>query len=101
MSAHNLGDLVRLVGVFKATATGEVQDPTVVNVSIRRPSGQVNTYTYLTDAAVIRDSAGRYHYDLTAEVPGAFFYRWWSTGTGQAGIERRVDITAAKAVAHS
>jgi hypothetical protein len=97
----NLGDLVRVVGVFRATSTGAVQDPTVVKVSVRRPGGKVETWTYGdADALVAKDSTGTYHLDISANVPGRYYYRWWSTGTGQAGIEKFVDVLDAKAQSH-
>ena len=96
----HLGNLVRLKGVFRASATDEPQNPTAVYISIRRPGGKVETFQYGVDSTVGRDSTGRYHYDWSADVAGRTYYRWWSTGTGKAGREKYVDVLPAKAVQH-
>jgi len=90
------GDLVRLDGIFK-TAAGVLLDPTAVSVTIVRPDGQRNTYTYVTDADVVKDTTGTYHINVNASIPGTWRYWWHSTGTGQAGAEESFIVRAAKA----
>lgn len=94
---YDQGDLVRAEGVF-TNAAGTAIDPTAVKVTVRRPGGQVATYVYGTDAAVVKDSTGNYHIDIDAHSPGTWYYRWWSTGTGQAAGERAFQVAPAKAV---
>jgi len=53
-----------------------------------RPDGKRNTYTYLTDSVVVKDSTGHYHIDVDASVAGTWTYRWFSTGTGQAADDQ-------------
>lgn len=80
---YHLGDSVRAAGAFTNSA-GTAVDPTVVKLSFRDPSGNETTYIYGTDAQLVRDSAGNYHVDINADEAGIWYYRWWSTGTGQA-----------------
>ena len=85
-NTYDLGDLIRCSGPF-TNAAGAPIDPTGVNVSIREPGGTVTIYVYGTDSEVVKDSAGNYHIDVNANAPGRWYYRWWSTGTGQAADE--------------
>lgn len=90
LNRYARGALVRVSGSFVDSA-GAAVDPTVVRVKYRAP-GQTaatqTTLTYLTDAALVRDSAGHYHADVdTTGAYGQWRYRWESTGAGQAAGE--------------
>lgn len=95
-SSYDIGDLVRVSGAF-TTAAGVAQDPSVVKCSVRTPAAVVTTYTYGTDAALVKDSTGNYHVDVSAAAIGWYYYRWFSTGTGQAGDEGWFEVTDARA----
>jgi hypothetical protein len=82
-NSHDIGDLVRISGTFTTMGGGYV-DPSTVVVAVQLPSGTTTTYTYLTDAALVRDSTGHYHVDVTVTATGTWIYTWTSTGTGQA-----------------
>lgn len=97
MNQHNLGDLVRTSAVFSNQTTGLAMDPTVVKLSVCTPDGVVVTYVYGTDAIVVKDSTGHYHADLDANQDGLWYYRWWSTGTGQAADELEFEVLPAVA----
>ena len=85
---YDNGDLVRVYGTFTNPLNSNTAiDPTVVIVSIRDPSGNVDTYLYGTDASVNRSDTGEYYYDVNVDEPGRWYYRWHSTGTGQAAGE--------------
>lgn len=84
-NAYDIGDLVRCTGTF--AASGSNVNPAAVMFKVKKPSGTVVTYTYGTDAALVRDSTGVYHVDVDATEAGEWTYRFWSTGTGQAAAE--------------
>ena len=86
VNVYQLGDLVRATGTF-TTAAGAALDPSVVKCSVITPLAVTTTYTYGTDAALVKDSAGIYHVDVNAASVGTWHYRWFSTGTGQAADE--------------
>src|SRR4051812_27533596 len=88
------GQLVRVNGAFK-TGSGVALDPTTVIITIVRPDGERNSYTYGTDADVIKDSTGNYHINVSATIPGTWVYWWHSTGTGQAADEQSFVVKAA------
>ena len=85
LSAYDIGDLVRCTGTF--AASGSNVNPTAVMFKVKTPAGVVTTYTYGTDAALVRDSTGVYHVDVSVAEAGEYVYRFWSTGTGQAASE--------------
>jgi hypothetical protein len=91
------GDLVRSSAAF-TTAAGAAQDPTVVICKVKIPAGTITTYTYLTDVALVRDSAGNYHLDVNAATAGTYWVRWYSTGTGQAAEEEAFVVQASQVV---
>ena len=97
-NTHDLGDLIRVSGVFSEQESGDTLDPDAVYLSVRNPDGEVTTYTYGTDPEIVNDSTGHYHADIDADAAGNWHYRWWSTGTGQAAEEKRFKVSEALAV---
>lgn len=58
-------------------------DPTTIVAEVLSPAGAVvNTYTYGTGSAIVRDGVGQYHVDITPTTWGAWKIKWTSTGTG-------------------
>ena len=94
---HDLGDLVRVSGEFR-NSTNDLADPTAVNLSFRTPAGVTTTYIYSTDAELVKDTTGKYHVDIDANESGVWYYRFFSTGTGQAAEERQFVVRPAVAV---
>ncbi len=82
----DLGDRVRIEGVFKNLDLVKV-DPATVTYKIKSPAGDVATLVFGTDAEVVQDSLGTYHVDQDAEIAGWWYYRIYSTGAGKAAIE--------------
>ena len=95
---HDLGDLVRVSATFKDAETEDELDPTEVSLSVCTPDGEVVTYVYDTDAEVVKEDVGMYYADLDANQTGTWFYRWWSTGTGQASEEGRFTVRGLNAI---
>lgn len=94
---YNLGALVHLTGEFTDTLTGDDVDPSQVSLSIRNPDGEITTYTYGDDSEMIQDSAGHYSADITVDLVGEWYYRWWSSGTGQASKEGMFEVVPTEA----
>jgi len=72
-NVFDIGDLVRVSAAFTDSAG--------------MAAGTTTTLTYGVDAALVRDSAGNYHADISATDDGDWHYRWYSTGSGQASEE--------------
>lgn len=77
---YEVGDLVRTSVQFK-DAAGSLLDPDNVYLKVQNAAG---TETSVTPT---HDSTGKYHYDISATAPGRWYYRWYSTGVGQAADE--------------
>jgi hypothetical protein len=88
MDTYALGNLVRVSAAF-TNSVGAAVDPAVVKCQVRTPDGTVTTYTYGTDAEVIKSATGAYYLDVDAATAGEWRYRWYSTGSGQAADEGR------------
>lgn len=92
MAHYDIGDLARLSAVF-TDSTGAAIDPTLVKVVYHAPGAASNTtLVYGVDLAVVKDSVGHYHLDLSVTLAGRYDYRWYSTGTGQASEEGGFDV---------
>jgi hypothetical protein len=97
---YDLGDLVHVTTPtpFKNVETGAALDPDHVYLSVRDPSGNVDIYEYSVDAEVTRVGTGDYESDISTDEEGTWYYRWWSTGDGQAAEENQFEVKAAFAI---
>jgi hypothetical protein len=93
INVHNQGDLVRLTGSL-ATAAGVVVDPTTLTVTIKAPNGTKTEYTYGDDAYPVRSAAGVYYVEVTPDQVGDWYYKFQSSGTGQAADEGMFRVRA-------
>jgi hypothetical protein len=91
-NTYDKGDLVRVSAAF--TSAGAAIDPTAVTAKYKTPAGTTTTLVYGTDGALVRDSAGNYHVDVDADEVGTWYYRFASTGTGQAASEEAFRVRA-------
>ena len=76
---YKLGQKVRCTVTF--TVDGVLTNPTTVTAKIKDPSGNVTTYVYGTDAALVRDSTGVYHVDVVTDKKRQWHFRFEGTGT--------------------
>jgi uncharacterized protein YfaS (alpha-2-macroglobulin family) len=91
MAVYTKGAVVRLSAMFKQNNTP--LDPSIVRVRIKDPNGKVTQYVYGNTSDVIRESIGLYHYDLSLPQSGRWFYKFESSGNGQAAAEGSVEVT--------
>lgn len=98
-NVYDTGDLVRLLCAF-ADEDDEDVDPTTVTFKFTDPLGDTTEYTYDVDPEVdpelVRSSKGHYHVDISIDKAGAWYYRWESTGTGQAAEEDTFEVRASR-----
>ena len=86
-NTYDVGDEIRCTGTF-TDADGDAQDPASVFFSFEAPSdASVTQYEYGVDTEVVKSSTGVYYVDLSIDESGMWYYRWHSTGTGQAAGE--------------
>lgn len=87
INVYDIGQLVPISALFE-DADGVDTDPSTVTLEVLDPAGNTRTYLYgASPTEVIRDSAGNYHVDVEADQAGDWFYKWSSTGSGQAAQE--------------
>lgn len=98
MNTYSLGDQVRTSVAFTQVSDSAAIDPDVVKMSFITPSGTVTTYVYGTDDEIVKSSTGNYYADISLTEKGTWYYRWFSTGTGQAATEERLEVETARAV---
>jgi hypothetical protein len=84
-NTYDLGDLIRVSAAF--ASAGAAIDPTAVTVKYRAPVAGTTTLVYGVDADLVKDDTGEYHVDIDADEEGTWYYRFESTGTGQAAAE--------------
>lgn len=94
MNTYDKGDLVRVTAAF-TNAAGTATDPTTVVCRVKSPSS-TTMYTYLTDAALVKDSTGNYHLDVSANESGQWWYRWEGTGAVQQAEEDSFIVEVSK-----
>lgn len=93
MSDPNVGDVVRVTTTPGFTnAAGVLTDPTTVTLRWRPSGGAETAWVYLTNAAVVRDSVGVYHADITPTVAGLHYFRWEGTGAVTAAEEGTFNV---------
>jgi hypothetical protein len=97
MATYEIGDAVRIktwtwqVAGF-LNVNGALADPTVVTLKVRDPVGAETTYVY-SASAIVRDSVGKYHFDLGPLVlAGIWHYRWIGAGAVVAAAENRFAV---------
>ena len=86
INTYDIGDLVRCQGIF-TDAASTVTDPAAITFKVKNPSGTTTTYVYGTDAQLVKDSTGTYYVDVSINSAGVWYYRFASTGSGQAAGE--------------
>lgn len=67
-------------------------DPGALRLRVRDPSGTTTTYTYGTDAEVVRSGAGTYRADLSLSIAGTWAYRWESDAPNPGAAEGSVTV---------
>ena len=83
---YDKGDLIRVTGTF-TDSDGAAQDPTAVLCKYTDPGDNTTTLTYGVDAELVKSAVGIYYVDVDADESGDWWYRFYSTGTGQAAAE--------------
>ena len=91
INVYDIGDTARVTGLFY-NASSVLTDPGTLTFSFKDPSGNVTTYTYGTDAEVVKSATGTFYVDVVFDERGMWYYRWEATGarTGAEAGQFRV-----------
>lgn len=71
---YDEGDVARISNTFY-NFSNVATNPTSVVLRVLDPAGTTTT------PSPTSDGSGVYHYDLTLNLPGKWYYRWEGTGT--------------------
>jgi hypothetical protein len=85
-NTYHVGDLVRITGTFENSAGTDI-DPSVVRAQYKDPSGAIISLQYGVDAELVKSATGVYYVDIDADAAGIWYFRMYSTGTGQGANE--------------
>lgn len=89
------GNKRKLTAAFTDADLGGVLDPDAVFLTVMQPgetSDEATVYEYGVDSEIVKDDVGQYHADITFPTSGNAYYRWWSTGVGEASLEQMIEI---------
>lgn len=91
--SYMLGTDVKVEGQF-IDEDEALFDPDVVICKTKDPAGVEASYTYGTDAALVRDSEGIYHLWLFADQEGTWAYRFKCSGGARVANETEFEVEA-------
>jgi hypothetical protein len=90
MNSYYPGNSIRLSANYKVANADA--DPGTVTLKVKGPLGTAETFVYLTDVALIKDSVGDFHYDYTATTAGIYHYRWEGTAPAKGAEENSFTV---------
>jgi hypothetical protein len=91
INSYDLGVVVRVS--WTITASSAAVDPTAMTFKSRYGlDGTITTLTMGTDAALVKDSTGHYHVDLTLASEGELYYRVDATGANAVAAEGQLTV---------
>lgn len=74
-NTYDKNDTVRLTGTF--TVSGSATNPTTVTLTVRDPSGNLDTYAA---SDMTNSSTGVYYKDVSIDQSGKWYYEFLGTG---------------------
>lgn len=86
--SFTVGSRVRASDAVR-NGSGILYDPPADELSFTyREPGSVfnNTFTYPTDAEIVRDSTGRYHIDILLDQLGDWSFSWHNADSGNESV---------------
>jgi hypothetical protein len=92
--SYAIGQQARVSAEFRDPAN-VLTDPTTVKLKVRAPTGPEQTFVF-GSSSIVRDSLGKYHYDLALTSGGDWIVKWVSRGvltTASPETPIRVDPT--------
>lgn len=89
-NSYQIGDAVRVsTSTVFTDASSTAFDPDVVRGKFKDPSGNITTYVYGTDSELVKDATGEYHFDVSVDEAGTWYYR--IEGESSAGAAQGAD----------
>ena len=90
-NSYYKGQKVTVTALFK-NSVGTLADPSAVYAQYQNPSNEETSLQYGVDDELGKSAVGTYYIDISATTPGTWYYRFYSTGTGQAASEGSFEV---------
>lgn len=91
MASYQMGVVVRVAWVV--SVSGTATDPSAMTFEYKHGSdGTVTILTMGVSAALVKDSVGNYHVDITTIKEGTIYYRVETTGTLAIAEQGMLDV---------
>lgn len=94
MSSYNPKSSVRLTVTFQYDSADT--DPTTVVFESIAPDGTTTSYTFGTDAEVVKEATGVYYVDLELPDSGTYYWRFYGTGAVKASEEGEIQVLSSE-----
>lgn len=78
-NTYQINNPARLTVDFTLLADGSQVDPSTVTLLVLDPFSNSTEYVY-GSSGIVKDSNGKYHYDLSLTVTGYYYYQWEGSG---------------------
>ena len=89
-----VGDKLRISAQFKRDRI--LTDPTAITFKYRAPSDQTTrVFVFGTNAELVKESVGRYYFDLAFSEGGVWKIRYESTGAVTSADQKKYRVQAA------
>lgn len=92
-NTYDKADVVRL-SLTVTDLNNAAVDPGALVLKYKKPDQTTVTLTYGVDVALVRDSAGHYHADVTLDQVGVWTYRFEATGANAGADEHELAVRA-------
>lgn len=89
-----VGNTVEIRALFKRRLTDARLDPTTVAVVVEAPDGTNTTYTYGTDANVVRISTGLHAAEVEIDAAGLWRWLFQCSGPVTGAVEGEIEAVA-------
>ena len=86
--AFLVGQAARL-DVLVTNVDGQAIDPSLITLLILSPNGSPSE---APPAEIVKESTGAYHYDLTLNKPGRWYYRWETGAPAIGAAEGQINV---------
>ena len=91
LGTFDIGDIVKVKNELR-NEDGDLFNPNVLSVTVKKPDMSVETFVYGTDVEVVRSETGKHFIRVSVDQSGEWVIRWFSTGDGQASQEDTLEV---------
>jgi len=91
MNVYDVGDMVRIRGIFTDSGGSAVDPSSVTFQYMRKDTDAASTLVYGVNS-ITKAAVGNYYTDVAVNSGGPWKYRWNGTGANAAAVEGAFDV---------